>query len=66
MRMPLSVGKTAALRMVRIGMGIIFHLGRHGYEPGRWPRIRQELQIPWLGSPHELQKDSGRYKYSEA
>lgn len=52
--MPPSVEKTAVLRMVRIGMSILFHLGWHGYGAGRWPRIRQEHGIPWLREPYEL------------
>ena len=31
-----------------------------------WVRTRQELRIPWLEVPMNLQKDSGRYQYSEA
>lgn len=33
---------------------IMFHLGWHEYGPGRWPMIRQELEIPWVRGSHEL------------
>lgn len=49
-----SVGKTAALRTVRIGTVIVFHLGWPGYGPDGWPMIGQELEIPWVRGPREL------------